>query len=214
MATSKQPPFRWNPGAARYVRANGQFVSWSDVRAALDRLIEAERRAAREWTLGLRDGRVSLSEWRRNMQLMMRDVHLLATAAARGGWAQVTPADLEYVNNQLVKELAFLERRARLVSTGRQPLDGNLTQYAQMYAEAGYESFYGTLDRVMAEAGFTEERNVRHASESCVGCIEESARGWVPLGALVPIGQRNCLRKCKCSKVYRRASRPRTVVPA
>lgn len=43
------------------------------------------------------------------------------------------------------------------------------------------------------------ERSIRHAQDSCNGCIREAARGWVPAGTLVPEGLRDCGNSCLCT---------------
>lgn len=51
------------------------------------------------------------------------------------------------------------------------------------------------------------ERNVLSAGENCNGCIAEDARGWVPLGDLIPIFHRfPCREHCHCHLEF--AERP------
>ena len=62
--------------------------------------------------------------------------------------------------------------------------------------------------RGMMEQGKTECRNVLGPADHCEGansCIEQTAKGWVPIGggAMVPIGSRLCLSNCRCRLEYR-----------
>ena len=63
-------------------------------------------------------------------------------------------------------------------------------------------------DKMIRLGGFTEERRV-HAKplsehDACGTCQEASARGWVPIGTLPPIGDSECLGiHCDCWFQYR-----------
>jgi hypothetical protein len=51
----------------------------------------------------------------------------------------------------------------------------------------------------------TREWNVLHPADHCEGvgsCIEQTARGKVPIGSLIPVGDRRCLRRCHCTIEY------------
>jgi hypothetical protein len=190
--------FRWNARAARYIRSNGNFVAWADVREGLERVLTSYAKDVRRW------GTMSLEEWRNMMQDTVRNVHLMSRATARGGWASLGQADLDEVSQSILQEAGFLDRLAWKIASGEQPLDGNFRQYSEMYAWAGLESFYEAMSDSMDAAGFTEERNVITPGENCDGCLAETARGWVPIGTLKPIGQRTCRRNCRCKKEFRR----------
>jgi hypothetical protein len=152
----------------------------------------------RGWNEALRSGRDSLQEWRTNMRTLIREGHLFATAAAKGGWAQLTQADYGRAGAMIKKEYAFLDRLALRLSQGSQPLDGNFQQYSIMYANAPRETYHQTERDRRTEAGYRYERNVRHSSDSCGGCVGASARGWVLIGTNPPIGARDCRRNCLC----------------
>jgi hypothetical protein len=196
------PPFRWNAKAGRYVRPNGTFVSWADVTAAIDAALEKELRTVVALASDLRNGLISLETWRADMRAMIKSVHLISGAAAKGGWAQLTQADYGRIGQIVRGEYGFLEQFAQKISSGARPLDGNFKQYAQMYAQAGRDTYHQVLRATMSENGMRYEENVRHALESCGGCLAESARGRVRIGKLVPIGRRQCLRNCKCTLAF------------
>jgi hypothetical protein len=76
---------------------------------------------------------------------------------------------------------------------------------AEMYALAGAsESFEGGRRQAATEVGYRFERNILAASEHCQGCLDETAKGWVALGRLVPVGQRLCLTRCYCRLQFAR----------
>jgi hypothetical protein len=89
------------------------------------------------------------------------------------------------------------------VESGAQRRDGTLVRRADLYIQAGRGTFHATEQREMGLRGMTEERSLRHAGDSCPGCVDEAARGWVALGDLVPVGARDCLGRCRCAVSYR-----------
>ena len=120
----------------------------------------------------------------------------------------MSQADYGRAGRALRDEYDFLRARVDAIVSGEQALDGTLASRAVLYAEAARSvSYEATLSREMATRGFTEERNIldREAAH-CVGpgsCPEQTARGWVPAGALIPLGERLCKRSDKC-RILRR----------
>jgi hypothetical protein len=76
-----------------------------------------------------------------------------------------------------------------------------------MYVEASRAHYEAQREAIDRAAGYDEERSIRHASDSCEGCIREERRGWVAIGELVPIGDRNCLTRCRCEIERRKSER-------
>jgi hypothetical protein len=195
--------FRWNERAARYVAPSGRYVSRAAVRDALDAALDHSAQTIRALTEGLRTSAVALPDWRLQMAREVKSVHLASAALAKGGWAQMAPADLGRVGQRLREQYAFLDRFAAEVESGAQRRDGTLVRRADLYIQAGRGTFHATEQREMGLRGMTEERSLRHAGDSCPGCVDEAARGWVALGDLVPVGARDCLGRCRCAVSYR-----------
>jgi hypothetical protein len=199
---SPSSSFRWDPRTGQYVDARGRFVSRRAIRSEIDRVLDREMKNARELALGLRDGAISLEAWRLSMRDVIKSVHLLDAAAAKGGWAQLTADDYGRIGAIVKKEYQFLEKFTRGISTGRVPLDGRVPQRAMMYVEAGPPPSNRGPPATMAKAGFRWEQNILHPADHCGGCLGETARGRVRIGKLVPIGRRQCLRRCRCTLSY------------
>jgi hypothetical protein len=72
-----------------------------------------------------------------------------------------------------------------------------------MYSEAGRNTFHHVERQEMEIRGMTEERSVKDERDSCDECVEQDALEWQPIGEAVPIGERECLTRCKCSMDYR-----------
>jgi hypothetical protein len=197
-------PFRWNAALARYIDPRGRIVSRLAVRGAIDDALAATGRRMKENTVLMRDRRISVADWKRRMKVDVKNVHVYSTAAARGGFAHVTPAEWGRVGNIVKAQYAHLDNFAAAVKSGSAPRDGRLVNRADMYAQAGRQSYQVADERVQLENGMREERNILHTLDSCDGCVDETAAQWVPIGELSPIGTRDCLSRCKCSIEYRR----------
>lgn len=195
-----QSKFKWNKKASRYT-LRGRFVARSEIRKALDQSLKGTAKRVAELSLSLRSGRISLIEWERLMRINIKDAHLYSRALAKGGWAQMTQSDFGKVGRVVKDQYAYLNRFASQLEDGLL-LDGRFVARTEMYVEAGRSSYYNALDEVQLLAGFEFEQNILHSAEHCNGCIEETAKGVVPIGSLLQIGDRDCLTRCKCEKVY------------
>jgi hypothetical protein len=200
--TSNLLPFRWDPRTGQYVNGAGKFVSRAKVRSVIDDILKQESANARDLALGLRNGDISLEAWRLSMRELIKNVHLLDAAAAKGGWAQLGADDYGRIGAIVKKEYQYLERLSRGISSGKIPLDGRIVQRAQLYAQAGRDTYHQVERATMAKAGYRFEANVLHPADHCGGCLGETARGRVRIGQLIPVGRRDCLRNCRCSMAY------------
>lgn len=195
-------PYTWDQASFSYRGARGRYVSAKDVRHALDDALDAAGKRMRAHGEALREGRISLAEWQTRMARDIKSVHLYSAAAAKGGWAQMTPADYGRAGQKIRAQYEFLRKRAAAVASGRTPL-GSVPWISALYAQPARGTYHAAEAREMGLRGFTEERNVRDARDSCPGCLAQTDRDWVPLGELVPVGQRDCKGSCRCLITYR-----------
>lgn len=190
----------WDERSGRYRQPSGRFVSRLQVRTALDEAIAARGERMRELAEQLRTRKISVRAWEISMRGEIKAVHLYSAAAARGGWAQLTQADYGRVGQRVRFQYERLNRFAGELRRRKNPLplDGRFLRRVQLYAQAGRGTFYVVDGLEAAARGLDEERNIRHASDSCAGCIAATRRGWVPQGTLPLVGTRDCLTACKC----------------
>ncbi len=200
--------FTWNRKAARYVDARGRFVSPARVRAMLEQAVGAERRAIRAaaaFRTGAQDAS-ALAAFERAMREGIRTTHLMAAMAAKGGYAQMTPADYGRVGQTVRFHYRKLEGWMQALAADTAPRDGRLLVRADLYAGASRGTHYRVAGQVALAAGYTTERNVLGATEQhCPTCVAETDRGAVPIGTLIPVGQRACLGNCQCTLIYEAA---------
>lgn len=201
------PPsqYRWNRNAGRYVDGRGRFVQRAAVRAELDQALIAAKARMLGVSDSLRAGGISLPDWFAEMRQMVKQVQLYSAAAAKGGWAQLAPADFGRIGGLVREQYKFLANFAREIADGL-PLDGRFLRRVALYGEAGRRTYHRTEDIEMEARGMNEERSVLHPADHCDDCPAEAAKGWVPIGTLIPIGERACRGGCKCTKEFRRAA--------
>lgn len=208
-----KPPIQygWNDAAGRYIELrSGRFVAQATVRAVVDQTLDGFGARMVALTDSLRGGQLGLSAWQAGMAQEIKAAHLFAAAAARGGWAQLSPADYGRVGQRLRVEYAYLRNRALAIQNGTQRLDGSLIQRTRLYAGAARGTFHAVERVEVASRGFDQEHSALAPVENCAGCITQAARGFVPLGELIPIGQRDCIANCKCVVIYRDSATGRT----
>jgi hypothetical protein len=193
--------YTYDKAARRYRDAQGRFVSGDEVRRALDAALRSASQRISQLSDSLRNNAISLTDWEFEMRQAIKEVHLYSRALGRGGWDQMTAADFGAVGAAVKKQYAYLNRFAAEISQGYN-FDGRFRRRSEMYAEAGRHTYYSALDEEMMAAGMTQERNVLSSAEHCDECVDETDRGWVLIGQLVPIGERTCLVSCKCFKEY------------
>lgn len=197
----------WSESLGRYRDARtGRLVAAATVRRDLDVAVQGASDRVSDLARRFQRREISLKTW----ELAMRDAiarqHLRASMAAKGGAAQMTPADYGRVGQRVRVQYDYLRQWARDVRAGRAPVDGRFVARAQLYAESARGGYQAVRSAELARRGFDEERNVLAASEHCEGdgsCVGETRRGWVARGALIPIGGRLCRTRCRCAIQYR-----------
>ena len=196
--------FTWDSKASRYRDWQGHFVPPKRVRLALDKALDATARDIRVFTQQFRDREISLIEWRREMRAAIKDSQLYAGAAARGGFAQFDQVDFGRIGGLTGKQYKHLEDFLKQINDGSTPFDGRIVSRAALYvqsARATYERMRMIEQR--DNNSMTEERSLLHPAEHCDECIAEAAKGWQPIGSLIPIGERTCLGNDRCTMEYR-----------
>lgn len=150
----------------------------------------------------LRAGRISPLEMRRRVVPIITDIHWDAALIPFGPRESMSLAARVETERLLDEQLRYLANVEREVALGAQPRDGTLRVRLEMYASAGWAALQ-SLYRVWASGNrYQYEENILGVAEHCEGCIAETARGRVPIGTLVPIGQRDCLSNCHCRLAF------------
>lgn len=201
--------YGWNTAAARfYDRTTGRYVSRDIVRSAIDDLLKQEEQYVRKVSEQLRRGQIDLASWQHEMRQVIKDTHLQVEALARGGWEQLTQADYGRVGAAVREQYQYLDKFTSAIAAENYKLDGRFITRAVMYAKSARPFFHDEQRELLEESGYTHERNVLHPAEHCQQCLDQSALGWVLIGTVVPIGDRQCLSNDRCTMRYRATKNP------
>jgi hypothetical protein len=200
------PRYAWVPTAHRFRDTRtGKYVPEAVVRAAVDATLQRAEREMQRTTARLAARTLTVDEWQARMAAELKVVHLVPTAAARGGWNQMSPADYGWVGSQVKAQLRFLRGFADDLRTGKQLLNGTLPVRVALYANAGRHTYEAMRLRLDRQRGLSEESNALGRADHCrdgagrSGCIEVTRMGWRPIGTLPLPGERHCLHRCHCT---------------
>ncbi|KKM97692.1 hypothetical protein LCGC14_1165520 [marine sediment metagenome] len=206
------PQYLWNERAAQYSdRKSGRFVSRQVIRDQLDKVIDASSQVMRAVSQQLRDGNIGLAEWQLEMMQQIKTTHLAGGAMQRGGWQQMTQADFGRVGQIVRNEYGFLRNFAEQIAIGEQKLDGTLVRRASLYGQQGRPTYLTFWDSTAAQRGFDQERSILNPAEHCAECVSEAAKGFQPIGQMIPIGRRICRSNDRCDKEFRNSQTGETL---
>lgn len=203
---SAPPRFTYDPVAHRYRGSSGKFLSAEQVHGYIVDYSVNLGTALRDLTQQLRQGALSVAEWQLAMAAELKAGHIAAAMAAAGGRQQMTPALWGAVGQRLREEYRFLSAFADGIASGQIPLDGRVLQRADQYGRDVRETYQRIMQRELARRGVDEVRNIRHAQDSCQGCIDAEALGFVPLAQMTFPGTRQCRANCLCTLQHRNSA--------
>lgn len=197
---TKRHEYTWDRSAGRYKGPNGRFVAEPKVRLWLDAALDVASGRIDGLANALRSGTLDPISWEVAMRREVKSVALYSAAAAKGGWAQMSDADYGRVGQYVREQYGYLNQFYRDVRTGKQALDGRLNARAQLYGQAGRPLYHRMEIAEKKLRGMTQRKNVRYKGDSCRGCEEATARGWVDIDdkTIPEIGQRECRTRCRC----------------
>ncbi len=205
MAEQSQRYYTWQDSTRRYRNADsGRFVSRAAVRASLDHVVEQQMDHVRALSADLVSGDLSLAAWRTSMVTALKTSHLEGAAVAKGGWLALTTDDYRWVTDRVRGQLTYLQRFHDDLAYGRAPMDGTVANRAAMYVEAGVATNRAMESRMAVDRGEELERNIGNDDDhTCEGCQDATDAGWVPIGTLPEVGQRDCMSNCRCWMDFR-----------
>jgi hypothetical protein len=197
-------PYRWSESEGRYRDARGRYVADSTVRRVVDQVAdEASARLARA-AQRLLDGEISLASFQLELMQTAKAAMLAGGILARGGAAQMRPADYLAAAREIKRQYQYAREFADQVADGRQPLNGTIVSRARQYGQAARGHYAREWGRGQQQRGYQSVRNVLAPAEHCQQCRSLAARGWMPLDEMVPIGERTCRGNDRCRLEYRR----------
>jgi hypothetical protein len=193
--------YYWDAGIRRFRDSRGRLVAARAVRSAL--FVARQRAAvdARQLLESYYDRRLAFADWLSEMQALLRDVHLYHAAVANGGFPSMTQAQYAATAQELNRQFAYLQRLGSLIRVNAISRAQALARI-ELFARSGLITFTLATEQQQREIGRTRERNRLGIGEHCSDCLSQSARGFVQIGALIPVGRRRCRGNCQCYIEY------------
>lgn len=194
----------YDPVSSRYRAPDGRYVSQKQLHGAVVKMADASGERMAGLATRLQSGQMKLAEFQAGMMSEIKATHLAAGLAAHGGRAMASQADYGFMGSQIKTQYQYLRQWAADISSGKAPIDGRLVSRSRLYATSSVGTFNATQARDARNSGAAmEEHNFSGSKDPCGQCPGLDDRGWVPLGTLPPVGQRECRAGCKC-RVERR----------
>lgn len=200
--TPDRPGLIWNRRARKYRGSNGRFLSPIQIRNLIDNDIRATKEQMAALFARLQAGELELAEWRLMQARLIKHVHIANYALSKGGFHNLTSADLGRIGAIVKKQYAYLNRFA--VFMGQRPeVIGNRNTALRnlMYADAGRITYEAARHEQEVSAGARWARRIPHSSEACPDCAAVQYQ-WIRIEDFVPIGGYQCNIHCLCTVEY------------
>jgi hypothetical protein len=203
--------YTWDAKALRYRAPSGAFVSKQAIKQALNTFVLRSQKEIERLAGQVASGKMTVQDWQEQTANLIKNGHLASAAAAKGGWAQMTPGDYGKLGAGLKFQYAHLRDFAKEVSVKRlTPKD--IIDRAGMYARSSSGAFeqarFDTYADMVEAGARVRMRNKLGKADHCTpgngrpGCVAETERGWVEFGEMSLPGQRKCLTRCFCTIEY------------
>lgn len=203
--------FSYDDTTGRYRSKNGRFVSRQAVRVQLDDSLDGIADEMADLSKQLQNEEITRSQWQSEMMNRIKSTHLIAAASFKGGWDNLTQSDYGRVGGLIAREYKFLRNAVQEIESGKQPINGTLVRRSRLYGQQGRPTHYRFAQADYIRRGFDEERSILNVADHCEICVSEAAKGWQPMGQMIPIGSRLCLSNDRCSVEYRNSATGETV---
>jgi len=195
--------YLWDADKRRYIDPKGKIITPIQQRKIGQRIITESTEAMTNLATRYTEGAASLAEFATGMREAVKGTHSAMTQFAYGGKLQMTPRELGRLGKTIQEQNKFLNGFIQDIEN-KSLSDLGIINRSGMYGEAGWSTYESAIGDREEEAGAKEERSFLDPdADHCQECFDEASEGWVEIGTLVPIGDRECLTRCMCSFEYR-----------
>lgn len=200
-------PISYDEKLRQYRDSAGRVLSRAAVRGEIDRLTDFVKREAKSLSDKLGAGTISLVDWHIGMRDLLKSGHIIAASVGRGGLLRMTQRDWGTVGAKIKWQYGFLAKVTRSIEKGK-IVKALVPARAQKYASALHITFYKAYGAAQAEGReVTGEKPLMvkrelNAAESCEGCLEYAAMGFIPVDEMPELGTLDCGDFCKCDLIF------------
>lgn len=207
-----------------------RLTAWLSFQRAVERIPPrellgfAQRESARrvaEYTNGLREGKLTVGQWRWRMQREIKDFHITATLLGKRevqpAARKLTPGEIKIVSREVARQFKYLRAFRKDVDKliavkGLDKLPRTVERRGQLYIEGGENSYW--RERNSALPITTQVFWRLSPAEHCTTCVERAGRHggeggydspWTPdkIPWRPQDGTSICKTNCKCWLEYR-----------
>lgn len=181
------PGYAWNDKLHNYVDGStGRMVKRNDINDLLREVTQGSEKRLQNYGMMAADAQMTPRQFYEAMQQEIKLLTNSNAALAKGGWAQMTPADWGRNGYQLRQEYANLRQFAQEIADGT--LSGaQIEARAKLYANTTYARYWEIRTEQETAAGKQEERLVTSKDDRvCEECLAQEAMGWQPIGSYNP----------------------------
>jgi len=193
---------RFNAYTQQYER-KGKKITEKDLQKLNERRSTALLKTLNDITFKYNSGLIDIDTWEKQFRSAVVQAHIQQYTLGVGGKNNLNEID----RLRLAQEIDF--QKGRVSALKQDILRGQSKQRIayrnQMFSTSIKGSFELGKTAAHSRAGFTLERRIRTATESCQACIFYASVGWVVIGTLpAPTKRCECRANCKCYKIFSR----------
>lgn len=185
-----------------FVDAAGDVVPFDEIRAELNERIDAADRQIEQLLTSTYEGENTIEELEDSVAAILILLLPMFFLFGKGGDAdRANQPDIDFMVARLRQQIGYLRNFSRDI------LGGKLTQNEirarfELYTRDDAIAFEEGWDRLHSAADYPWYRNVLGGCRHCADCPNETAKGYVRRGELIPIGARACRWRCCCHYEY------------
>lgn len=199
-----QSDFSWDRNVGRF-RNNrtGRFVAEQTIRNQVDTIIAKEERRLRGLTVKFAIEEVSFSDWQLEIMQSIKSSHIASYVAGKGGYTHMTQSDWGIVGSIIKEDYKIIRSISEQIDTGGiDPKTGRLQDSIRRLSRKSRSSYYKGRQSWAKTNGFLFEESVLGVADHCMECVDMANKGRVPIGTLIPVGERICRSNCRCKILF------------
>ncbi len=196
-------PVTFNAAKQQYRAPSGRYVSHKVVRDFIEKDLDQSRERMLDIARSYQAGDISRIQFRKQVQKNLSFIHVAYATVGHGGWQRMGAKQWGAVGARIRQQNIYLENFIRDAEDDTYLHSARFISRLLSYVEAARGTYEAARNASSQDAGYTMERSVLGGeTHSCQQCLDEDAKGWSPIGSLIPIGERTCLNNCRCSFLY------------
>ena len=200
---AEEQGWEWDEEAGRYIAANGELVTFQQILEVTQAELFKLENDIEEATVLLVDGDASVPEWEELIAEITISAALLFLVFGLGDRTS-DPTTESLLRAELERQFRFLQNFAQSVRNGEMTAQG-IASRAKLYVHDAQLMYSRAQEILHPVELFPFYSNVLGPCQHCRTCPQETAKGIVPRGTLIPIGQRDCLWRCCCQLAFHKS---------